>query len=428
MSKQVWKLKPGADQRIRGHHPWVYSNELAESPKGIVPGSVIELLDSNGQFLARGYGNPASLISFRALTWDSREFDPGSVESLVKRLGNAWKFRVELGFGEVSFRLCYGEADDLPGLVIDRYRTADGQVFSIQAHTAGADRMLENVIHALEKLETGVAWEKTSIVIRNDLNVRKLEGLEPQDPKIFKASRDVNDVTIAVRSASGGEPLGFRVDLLHGQKTGFFLDQFSNIQLAVGKIPKSTEPLRVLDLCCYVGQWGAQLTRALGRGTHVTAADASMKALEFARVNVEAAGGICDIQKMDVMDDLPKLEPHSYDVVICDPPALIKGRKDLAAGSRGYLKLNTNAMRLVKPGGWFVSCSCSALFEESDFVSMLSRSARRNGMEFKWVARGTPSADHPLRTEFREGHYLKCWIGRAGPNVASRTHQVQTPE
>lgn len=417
MSKSVWRLKPGAESRVRGLHPWVYSNELDQSPKGIVPGSLIELQDSKGQFIARGYGNPSSLISFRVLSRDSRDFNPMSTDSILEKLKKAASLRHALGFSGVSHRLCFGEADWLPGLVIDRFRLVnDGQVFVIQAHTAGADRMLESVVHAIEKLvpqlPDALPWEKTAIVIRNDLNVRKLEGIEPQDPKIFKTDRELVASKILVRSASGGDPLCFATDLVFGQKTGFFLDQFSNIQLAVQKIPK-IQNAKILDLCCYVGQWSAQLSRALGSGVHATAADASAKALELAKQNIEATGEKCDILKMDVMDDLPKLEPHSFDIVICDPPALIKGRKDIATGSRGYLKLNTNAMKLVKRGGWFVSCSCSALFEESEFQSMLAKASGRSGMEFQWIARGTPSPDHPVLAEFREGYYLKSWIGRA---------------
>ncbi|HEX4926181.1 MAG TPA: methyltransferase [Bdellovibrionales bacterium] len=421
MSKTIWRLKQGADKRVKGLHPWVYSNELAESPKGIQPGALVELQDAEGQFVARGYGNPSSLIAFRVVTRDSRDHDPLSVDSLAKKLGAAARFRAAAGFEGVSHRLCYGESDSLPGLVIDRYLFADkpGQAFVIQAHTAGANLVINRAVEALESLNASlpenIPWAATTVVFRNDLNVRKLEGLEPEDPRIFKTDREPSKARIKIKSASGGEPLIFETDLVFGQKTGFFLDQFANIELSLARLPRA-RGLKVLDLCCYVGQWSAQFARAF-EGAEFTLVDASAKALELARANVSHAGGVAKALKMDVLEGLTQLDPQSYDVIICDPPALIKGRKDINNGKHGYLKLNTNAMRLLKPGGWYVSCSCSALFEENDLVFTLTKAARRNNMRFQWVARGTPSPDHPLLTEFTEGHYLKCWVGRSNPGL-----------
>lgn len=421
MSKTIWRLKQGADKRVKGLHPWVYSNELAESPKGVQPGGLVELQDAEGQFVARGYGNPSSLIAFRVVSRDSREHDPLSTDALTRKLAGAARMRAALGFTGVSHRLCYGESDSLPGLVIDRYIFADGpgQGFVIQAHTAGANVVLPRVIDALEKLcaelPENIPWSATTVVVRNDLNVRKLEGLESEDPRIFKTDREPSRALFKIKSASGGEPLVFESDLVFGQKTGFFLDQFANIELALARMPRA-RGLRVLDLCCYVGQWSAQFARAF-EGAEFTLVDASAKALEAAGLNVKRAGGAATTLKMDVLEGLTTLDSQSYDIIICDPPALIKGRKDINNGKHGYLKLNTNAMRLLKPGGWYVSCSCSALFEENEFLFTLTKAARRNNMRFQWVARGTPSPDHPLLTEFSEGHYLKCWIGRSNPNL-----------
>lgn len=424
----VWRLRPGADRRFRAGHPWVYSNELAGSPKGVEPGALIELRDGKDQFMARGYANPASLIAFRALSRDPKITEPDSAKSILESLLQAHRIRELSGLGNVSHRLCFGEADHIPGLIIDRYRVApDAQVFVVQAHTAGAQRLLgrvQEVFQALVK-KTSVAgsptWEKTAIVLRNDVAVRKLEGLEEEAPKVLREASgfSLREAKILVAPALGtGKPMEFETDLLMGQKTGFFLDQFANIQLAAIKLaglrPAQGKPLRILDLCCYVGQWGAQLARVfkeMGVEVEVTAVDASDKALVFARKNIEAQGVRCETIRGDVLKDLERLAQSSFDLVISDPPALIKGRKDIGPGTHAYLQLNTQVFRLVKNGGAVVSCSCSALLEEEEFTRVLAKAASRNGVDARWIGRGMQAPDHPMLTEFPEGRYLKAWIG-----------------
>jgi 23S rRNA (cytosine1962-C5)-methyltransferase len=411
-----WRLKSGFDRRFRAGHPWVYSNELTESPKGIAPGEPVTLSDAGGKFLARGYGNPHSLIAFRVLSRDPEGLDPLSVEGLRARILSARDLRATLGLESVSYRLMHGEADGIPGLVIDRYRLASGggnaQAFVIQAHTAGVDRVLPQVLEALEPL---IAERPSAIVLRNDLSVRKLEGIteEPAKVEATLPGVDLARAEILVKSASGGEPLRFSVDLVGGQKTGFFLDQAANIELAIarlGNLGGGRTKIRALDLCTYVGQWGAQLARAFP-GLEVLAVDASDKALAQARENIERAGARCETLKGDVLRDLESLPAKGFDLVISDPPALIKSRKDVGAGTHAYLQLNTQAMRLLKRGGGIVSCSCSALLEEESFIETLGKAASRNRLDLRWVGRGAQSPDHPLRTEFPEGRYLKGWIG-----------------
>jgi 23S rRNA (cytosine1962-C5)-methyltransferase len=446
--KAVWRLKKGMDRRFRSGHPWVYSNELGESPKGIEPGAPIELQDPGGSFLAYGYGNPKSLIAFRTLTRKKEDASLNnlfSTEFLAKKLLAAHALRLRQGLTPWSYRLCYGEGDFVPGLIIDRFRTEEGQIFVVQAHTAGADRYLRFLPEALEALTreaalreaalknseavNPVAWENTAIIYNNDLGVRTLEGLQPEAPKVIRTWDSANsgkifsNVKIWVRPALGkGKPVLFLVDLLEGQKTGFFLDQASNITLAAERfadlagqaqgVPAKT--IRILDLCCYVGQWSTQLARVFReRGVHVqvTAVDASQSALDFARENIEKEGAKVTLLKGDVLKDLDSLDAKSFDLVICDPPALIKGRKDIPHGKHAYLQLNTQAFRLVKAGGALVSCSCSALLEEVDFHAALSKAARRNEMEVQWVGRGSQAPDHPMLLEFPEGRYLKSMFG-----------------
>ncbi|MCM2278797.1 MAG: methyltransferase domain-containing protein [Oligoflexia bacterium] len=421
----VWRLKSGADRRFRGGHPWVYSNELTESPKGILPGAPVELRDAAGKFLARGYGNPHSLIAFRAMSRREEQGDPTRPEAVVATLADAGRLRETLGLTGLSHRLSFGEADGLPGLVVDRFRLEDAQVFVVQAHTAGADRISKSLPELLQEYAgTGpdrISWDRTAIVLRNDLSVRKLEGLDEEAPRIVKSVEGLDLANVRIRVASAGrgdKPVSFAVDLVGGQKTGFFLDQAANIQLAARRLchlaPANGRRVRILDLFCYVGQWGTQLARAFreaGREVEVVAMDASAQALERARQNIEAEGARCETVRADIMEGLASIGAGSFDLVIADPPALIKGRKDIPVGTHAYLQLNTQVFRIVRDGGAVVSCSCSGLLEEESFIQVLSKAAYRNRRPVRWIARGAQSADHPMLLEFPEGRYLKCWVG-----------------
>jgi 23S rRNA (cytosine1962-C5)-methyltransferase len=382
----------------------------------------VELQDASGKFLARGYGNPASLIAFRALSRDPGVVEPTSPAYLKHALSSAAALRRDLGLEAYSHRLVHGEADGVPGLIVARYRLEGSRtVIVVQAHTAGVDRMLGSVIEALTQLDPDAA-----LVIRNDLGVRKLEGIAEQAPRVERAGKLaaspdaaeklLRETRIRVRGAVQGELL-FHADLFEGQKTGFFLDQSANIELAARRLRAHGDgkTVRILDLCTYVGQWGSQLSAALraeGRKAEVVAVDASEKALELARANIEAAGGACETLKGDVLRDLERLETGSFDWVVCDPPALIKGRKDIPQGTHAYLQVNTQAFRLARRGGAVVSCSCSGLLEEESFTQTLSKAAYRNRADVRWIARGGQAPDHPVKLEFPEGRYLKCWIGR----------------
>lgn len=421
-----WRLKSGADRRFRSGHPWVYSNELSESPRSISPGASVELRDSSGKFLARGYGNPHSLIAFRSLSRDESIADPLALTQVIETLIRAGSLRFLLGLLPFSYRLCFGESDSLPGLIIDRYRLEAGQVFVVQAHTAGANRWIPQISQILEAyvdwaVQKGKepGWDQTAIVIRNDLGVRKLEGIEEEEPRVLREIPGVSlsEVRIQVKSALSSRPIEFWVDLVQGQKTGFFLDQAGNVELAASRLAHlRSGPLKILDLCTYVGQWGTQLARVFrdqNIPVEIYLMDASAQALELARKNVEAQGVKCVSLRGNVLKDLASLESRSFDIVISDPPALIQGRKDIPTGTHAYLQLNTQVFRLVKKEGAVVCCSCSGLLEEESFLQVLSKAAYRNRRTVRWIARGGQAPDHPMSLEFPEGRYLKAWIGIA---------------
>lgn len=428
---QTWRLTKLGEKRFRTGHPWVFSNELLNSPKGILAGELIRLTDQDNRFLAIGYGHPNSLISFRALSHrDEQKIDS---DWFFTRLTQAAKLRALTQVDRqndkfVSHRLVFAEADQLPGLIIDRYPIAatDHDVFVAQTSTAGMDKLWPEILKGIEKFVTasGRDWANTVVVLANDSKSRILENLAVEEKRIVHGPSgfDANNVDVLVQSAHpSAPPVKFKLDFIGGQKTGFFLDQRSNIQALVRLLPeyianKNDKKIKVLDLCCYVGQWGAQIAnvcKQFGAIAEVTSVDSSAKALELAKLNVETAGGECQTVKADVLGGLDVVANGQYDVVICDPPAFIKKKKDIPTGQAAYVKLNRESLAKLAKGGIYISCSCSGLLTEEDFRNVLAKSvaAVRMTKNFRWVYRGFHSPDHPQRPEFPQGTYLKSWIG-----------------
>ncbi len=548
----VWRVRKGHELRFAHGHPWLYSNELENSPKGIEPGSPVDLRDNRGRFLARGYGNPNSLIAFRVLSRDAARREPASTSAVVQLLQRAHDLRRVLGLSHASCRLFFAEADGFSGLVVDRFVTvasarrhpSEGArptdtdagsplqapcaleqrlVFVVQAHTAGADRVVRsNLLAALERFVRDAhgeaAWRGCSVVVRNDLRVRKLDGLEEEPPRVARLGEglqeaDLHAASILVRSATPGvsvdgsapHTLTLTADLVNGQKTGFFLDQSANIELAVSVVrglvpaaafcgsssgfgpassadadvdgqrrrrddatavspgsscdasrsvaisvghshcdpsvtvsashshsqrpPARPAVVRVLDLFCHVGHWGVQIGVALrslqrGGGVHVTLADTSQKALVMAAANLKRCGIEGSTVRADLLAGEHSLPVASFDVVVCDPPSLIHGHKDVASGTRAYRSLFERAIELVRPGGLVVCCSCSSLLSEDAMGQTLGRAAVRLGRDVSWIARGALSPDHPTLAGFPESRYLKCWIGvvRSAAEAPSASH------
>jgi 23S rRNA (cytosine1962-C5)-methyltransferase len=427
---RVWKVKKGSDIRIRSGHPWVFSNELTDSPKSVQPGEPVELTDMKGNFLARGYGNPGSLIAFRAMVFESHNQTPTSSESVVNKLIKSWKNRYLFGF-KTSFRLCFSEADFLPGLIIDRYLIEhEGkpyQVFSYQQLTAGMNVIFkdwENIFklmvqHSLDNQFSAIDWDHTLVLSRNDVNIRKLEGLEIEVPKVQKAvdGIDLNSVKILIQSVwDGDRRLSFDVNLIEGQKTGFFLDQTHNMKLLIEALkPRLKEfenkPLRIIDLCCYMGQWSAHIVHFLeahGVKSEVTLVDVSDLALKMAVKNLEQfKTAKVKYVKADVLEGLTSFPESSFDVVISDPPAFVKNKRDLETGMHGYMKLNQQAFRIAAHSGLVISCTCSGLVSMTDFKASLRKAVTRSGKKSKIVCEGGLGWDHPQLVQFPEGQYLK---------------------
>lgn len=456
---RVWHVRKGAEAKVRRGYPWVFSNELAHSPKEAAPGELIELRDYTDAPIAFGYGHPHSLIAFRTFTHGPQPWAGPVADFMLSRLQRAAALRRRLGLDSASHRLCFAEADGLPGLIVDRYRLADSasglpsQVLAIQVSTAGMERSLPDVLRAVARLVAeeaqapgAASWEQTGVLLDQGSSMRSLEEL-PVLPKVWHKlppgpwdGSEPARILIAtgIDSAPDGAagvraPLALAVDFLGGQKTGFFLDHRLNLGLAEDlfgtllrfrSAGRDRAVLRVLDLFCYAGQWGAVLARRAaqcGMDAEVLAVDASERALELALRNVAdavkpAAAGGCpqprvQVERRDILESLEGIPPAAFDVVVCDPPALVRRRKDLLKSQRAYQKLNREALKRVRAGGMIVTCSCSGLLAEEDFRETLQRAQLQAGRMVQWVARGGQGLDHPVRAEFPEGRYLKCWFG-----------------
>ncbi len=402
MTMTVWRLRKGEGRKFFSGHPWVFSNELQKGFEDLDPGTPVELRDHSGNFLARGYGNPHSLIAFRELSRDKSVIDPFALEFIKQKILRAMEFRKKLGFGGLSHRLCFGEADGLPGLIIDVYAIGAGEVYVLQSHTAGGDVLIPKVVEVLDG----------GMILKNNSAIRKLEGLKEEEPKILRGLESIDFCEVEIKVLSSPSPIQFKVNLLGGQKTGFFLDQASNIQLARAWVLKIFPEggIKVLDLFSYVGQWGVQLGQGQ-KNTEIFAIDASESALRFAEQNFVSYKIPHQIFKADIFEKLESFEQQAFDVVVCDPPGLIKGKKNLIAGEQAYFKINTQALRLVKKGGILITCSCSYLLDENKFFEILRKAVLKSNRKVKWIAHGMQSPDHPVLAEFPEGRYLKCWIG-----------------
>ncbi|HMN69045.1 MAG TPA: class I SAM-dependent rRNA methyltransferase [Bdellovibrionales bacterium] len=410
----VWRLKKGADRRLRQGHPWVFASEIAHSTKEILPGDVVEVRDALDHFLAFGYAHPSSQICFRKLTARVKETDVLSVDFFKRRLRQARDHRARSGWSKFSHRWLYAEADGTPGLIIDLFLTAsEGWLAVVQASTAGMDRALPELYEALKSFEHELGL--LSVVEAPTSRARQLEGLKVGEKKlVFGQIGELRKRQIVLING-----LKLECDFLGGQKTGFFLDQQWNArQLAEmlrAQFAKREEPVRVLDICTYVGQWAAQSAHALRIAetpAHVTLLDVSKDALALAEANLTGLAERVDTLCADALESLGDAPETSFDVVICDPPAFVKKKADMEAGARAYVKLNREALRRVKPGGLMVASSCSGRVTSADWRQILVDAGQKAGRMFQQVALGGHGPDHPLRPEFPEGEYLKCVLGR----------------
>jgi len=385
-------LKRHEDKRIRAGHAWVFSNEIdtAVTPlTGVAPGAAVRLLDHRRHFLAHVLVNPHALICGRVVS--NVEQEPFGPALLLQRLRRALALR-ERYIGGCHYRLVYGESDGLPGLVVDRY----GDVLVGQIATLAMEQRREMIEVALrDLLGPGV------LVWKNDGGARDLESL-PLGIQVAGG-----DLPPAVTILEAG--LRFVAPLADGQKTGWFYDQTAN-RAQLRQFLKPGQ--RVLDVCSYVGGWAVS---ALASGAaSALCVDSSQSALDAAVANAALNGVAIETRRGDAFDVLEALhaEGRQFDVLIVDPPAFIKRRKDLPKGEAAYRKLNQLALRLASDEALLVSCSCSWHLPVESLPTLLQAAASHAGCELRLIAQGGQSADHPVHPAMPETRYLKALFGR----------------
>ena len=393
----VLRLKRGEDRRLASGHLWVFSNEIdtdATPLTAFAPGAIAELRSHREAFIGYVCVNPHALICARILSRDAAQ--PVDAALIEKRLRAALALRERLS-ALPYYRWVFGESDQLPGLVLDRY----GDLIVGQIATAGMEALKAEVESAVRKVlaPRGLFW-------KNDSGSRELENL----PRV--AAVAFGEVPAEVEVAEGA--LRFSAPLAEGQKTGWFYDQSANrARLARYVAPGA----RVLDVCSYAGAWAVT---ALHQGAaHACCVDSSQTALDFAQANAQRNGVVLEAMRADAFDALKEFgsQGRRFDVVVLDPPAFIKRKKDIPQGQAAYRKLNQLALELLADGGLLVSCSCSYHLSAEELVNAIQAAARHSGRFVQILEAGGQSPDHPMHPAIPETRYLKAYFCRVTRTV-----------
>lgn len=381
--------------RIRKGHPWVFGTQIIREEGSYEPGDVVGVYDARQQALGQGYINPASIIRVRLLT--SRIHETVDAAFIKARIQRAWRFRQRMG-SPASCRVVFGEADGLPGLVVDRFvdvtRPDHAGVLSIQFLTLGMERWREVVLDTLEE-----TLRPEGMYLRNDVPIREKEGLDQE--RGFIGHTFPTDLVI---SENG---IRMHVNVAGGQKTGHFLDQSLN-HAAMRSISTGA---KVLD--CFTHTGGFALHAATYGASSVEGLDISADAVDMARRNVELNGLTnCTFNTANVFDFLTEASRSGkqWDVIVLDPPAFAKSKGAIANAYRGYKEINLRAMKCIPDGGFLVTCSCSQHMTPDLFRAVVAEAALDAGRTVREVYYGTQPPDHPILWGVPETHYLKALV------------------
>ncbi len=412
MERATIVLKPKEDLRIRAGHPWIYDNEIAGMTGSPSPGAEIEVFDSRKQSLGAAFWNSSSKIRARMY---SRTLRSADCAFFAETIGKALSWRKQFFDPETqSLRLVFGEADGLPGLVVDSFvghpshgavpeasseiASTAGRWLSVQFLSLGVDVRKKEIIEALTEV-----FPHDGIMERSDAPVRSFEGLAPASGLL---SGEVPSSIIIGENGSS-----FLVDLLGGQKTGWFLDQRANRAAAAAH----ARGRRVLDMFCNAGGFGIACARQ--GALRVIAVDSSAEAIASVRTNAALNGVSEKIEAVEAnaFDYLRELEHKKdrYGLVILDPPAFAKNRASVESAYRGYKDINLRALRLLEPGGILVTNSCSHWFGRERFEAMLEEAAKDAGRRLRFIEERSQDLDHPVVSGYAESRYLKCFIVEA---------------
>ena len=385
-------LKKGGGRELKAGGMWIYDNEIDTFSDGVTDGGLVELHDFDGYFMGIGFVNRKSKITVRMLSRHEKNIDEKFIEQRVR---DAVDYRIKT-VDTSSCRLVFGEADFLPGIVIDKF----SDVLVVESLALGIDRLKPLIIEKLKQVLAEYDMPVRGVYERSDAKVRLLEGMERF--KGFIGEEFDTKVEIVENGVK------YYVDVQDGQKTGFFLDQKYN-RLAIQKLCKDA---RVLDCFTHTGSFA--LNAGIAGAKEVTGVDASELAVHQAQENAKLNGldktvkFICE----DVFELLPKLEEEGekYDVVILDPPAFTKSRSSVKNAVKGYREINLRGMKLVKDGGFLATCSCSHFMEYELFTKTIGQAARSAHKRLRQVEYRTQAPDHPILWSSDESYYLKFYI------------------
>jgi 23S rRNA (cytosine1962-C5)-methyltransferase len=391
----VLRLKRNEDRRLQAGHLWIFSNEVDVAQTPLVKfkaGELVRVLAHNDRALGLAYVNPQSLIAARLLeTWKIPD-----AAWVAARMREALRLREQL-YAEPYYRLVYGEADGLPGLVVDRY----GSACVVQIGTAGMEQLKAAIQTALQEV---IRYE--SLLFKNDSTAREMEGLQ----SYVEAAKGSFDEPAMVLE----DGLEFRAPLAEGQKTGWFFDQAANRRALSKYVRKGA---RMLDVFSYVGAWGV---RAAHHGAaDVLCVDSSAAALQLAAENAERNGVKLLTRKGDAFDALEELAKQGarFDIVVIDPPAFAKRKKDLPKALAAYKRLNQLAIEVIADDGILVSCSCSFHVSWQELQDAIAKAARGADKHLQILEMGGQGPDHPVHPAIPETRYLKAYFCRVNERL-----------
>jgi 23S rRNA (cytosine1962-C5)-methyltransferase len=384
-------LNKNISSRVESGHPWIFANEVNRGKAldaAAKAGEIVNVFTHDKKFIGKGYVNPQSQIMVRLLTRDkNREINDAFFYETIQQ---AWAYRQKLGYVQ-NCRLIFGEADELPQLIIDKFN----DYFVIQTLALGMDIWKPSIVKALEKI-----FSPKGIYERNDVPVRELEGMEQHKGFLSEAF----DTNIIIHENG----IQFHVDIANGQKTGYFLDQQDN-RKAIQHIVKGAD---VLGAFCYTGSF--EISAAVYGAKSVTGIDISQTAIDMCNKNalLNQVESICTfdcVNAFDVLKEWTK-EGKQWDVVMLDPPSFTKSRSSIDKAVAGYKEINLRGIKLVKPGGFLVTSSCTNLVKPELFLDIISMAAKDAKRKIRQVVFNSQSADHPIIRDQENTHYLKFLI------------------
>ncbi len=384
-------LNKNISSRVENGHPWIFANEINRGKAldaAAKAGEIVNVFTHDKKFIGKGYVNPQSQIMVRLLTRDKdKEINDDFFYDAIQK---AWTYRQKLGYVE-NCRLIFGEADELPQLIIDKFN----DYFVIQTLALGIDFWKPSIVKAIEKI-----FSPKGIYERNDVPVRELEGME----QLKGFLSEPFDTNIIIHENG----VQFHVDIAAGQKTGYFLDQQDN-RKAIQHIVKGAD---VLGAFCYTGSF--EISAAVYGAQSVTGIDISQSAIDMCNKNalLNKVEGICKFECVNAFDVLKEWtkESKQWDVVMLDPPSFTKSRSSIDKAVAGYKEINLRGIKLVKPGGFLVTSSCTNLVKPELFLDIIAMAAKDAKRKIRQVVFNSQSADHPVIRDQENTHYLKFLI------------------